>query len=147
MLVTAGYGRLGSHWVNHNLVPLWYWYNRRISIACLAGGIRERAIGGGAAIFPRRRSPVRDFASGVYSTLHQSSHGFATRVFSLPKQKHSRAKSRQLRRLYIYVKHYYFVCRFYIFMFLTHTTIHSHTKRHSCKLKNVPNSQWRPSDC
>ena len=35
------------------------------------------------------------------STLHQSSHGVAARVYaaSLPKQKHSRAKSRQLRRL------------------------------------------------
>ena len=41
--------------------------------------------------------PTREFNS----TPHQSSHGFATRVHgsSLPKQKYSRAKSRQLRRL------------------------------------------------
>ena len=34
-----------------------------VLLACVAGGIRERASGGGAAIFSRR-SPARDFAIG-----------------------------------------------------------------------------------
>ena len=42
-------------------------------LACVAGGIRERA-SGRAAIFPPWQSPRGN------STLHQSSHGFATRV-------------------------------------------------------------------
>ena len=45
--------------------------NTVVKLACVAGWIRERASGGGAAILPRWRSPW---------TLHQTSHGVATRV-------------------------------------------------------------------
>ena len=56
-----------------------------VFLACVAGGILERASGGGAAIFPCRRSPlgisrVAKPRVKFNSTLHQSSHGFATRV-------------------------------------------------------------------
>ena len=52
-------------------------------LACVAGGTLERVSGGGAAIFPRGLR--EEFASGkaaskFNSTLHQSSHGFSTRV-------------------------------------------------------------------
>ena len=50
-----------------------------------------------------RAKPARNLRAAkprVNSTLHQSSHGFATRVHGFAtKQKHSRTKSRQLRRL------------------------------------------------
>ena len=53
------------------------------AVACIAGGIRERVSGSGAAIFSHGRSPREA----------------CTLTALLPKQKHSRAKSRQLRRL------------------------------------------------
>ena len=46
----------------------------RTNLACVAGGMRERASGGGAAIF------FAGEAREEFATLHQSSHGFATRV-------------------------------------------------------------------
>ena len=69
-------------------------------IACVAGGILERA-SVRAAIFSPWRSPRGNSRAAkprvkFNSTLHQSSHGFATRALQ---QKHSRAKSRQLCRL------------------------------------------------
>ena len=77
----------------------------RKHVACVAGGIRERA-SGRAAIFPPWRSPRGNSRAAKLrvkfnQTLHQSSHGFATRVhgFAIRQKKHSRAKSRQLRRL------------------------------------------------
>ena len=49
-------------------------------IACVAGGMRERARGGRAAIFLGGEAR-EEFVSGEFnSALHQSSHGFATRV-------------------------------------------------------------------
>ena len=52
----------------------------RYILACVAGGMRERAGGGRAAIFLSGKAR-EEFASGEFnSTLHQSSHGFATRV-------------------------------------------------------------------
>ena len=64
-------------------------------IACVAGGIREQA-SDGTTIFPRGEA-ASDDSSPILSWLRHS----CPRVFtaSLPKQKHSRAKSRQLRRL------------------------------------------------
>ena len=54
-------------------VRVWFEINTSASpIACVAGGIRERTSGGGAAIL----KPAREFNW----TLHQSSHSLATRV-------------------------------------------------------------------
>ena len=70
-----------AHYVYHRLVSLRSW--------------RDSGAGERAAEPPYSLAkPAKEFNS----TLHQSSHGLATRA-SLPKQKHSRAKSRQLRRL------------------------------------------------
>ena len=53
-------------------------------LACVAGGMRERASGGGAVIFlaGEAREELRAAKPPVKfnSTLHQSSHGLATRV-------------------------------------------------------------------
>ena len=71
-------------------------------LACVAGGMRERA-SGGAAIFARE-----EFASGEAVSEIQNSTRLYTNppmasplpfTSSQPKQKHSRAKSHQLRRL------------------------------------------------
>ena len=80
--------------------------------------MRERASGGGAANFPRGRSPrVNSRAAkprvNFNSTLHQSSHGWATRLhgfatkstaeplaFTASQPNHRARKSRQLRRLF-----------------------------------------------
>ena len=63
-------------------------------LACVAGGMRERASGGGAVIFlaGKAREELRLFTN----PLTASPLAFTA---SLPKQKHSRTKSRQLRRL------------------------------------------------
>ena len=47
-------------------------------VACVAGGVCERANGGRAAIFPSRAMPARNF--------HQSSHGFATKTDALSRE-------------------------------------------------------------
>ena len=63
------------------------------SIACVAGGIRA-----GERRRSRHIQPARNFASGeaALSRLYHS----RSRLL-LPKQKHSRAKSHQLRRLHV----------------------------------------------
>ena len=71
------------------------------TLDCVAGGICERASGGGAAIFPRegireRRSREWNSTRLFTNPLTASPLAFTA---SLPKQKNSRAKSRQLRRL------------------------------------------------
>ena len=52
------------------------------NLACIAGGIRERASGGGATIFPHQRGILWVAKPWVKfnSTLYQSSHSFTTRV-------------------------------------------------------------------
>ena len=80
------------------------------SLACVAGGIRERASSEQrrSRHIPSRASPAREFASGEAASEFPN----LTRLFtnpltasplaltaSLPKQEHSRAKSHQLRRL------------------------------------------------
>ena len=45
-------------------------FNINKELACVAGGIRDRASGGGAAIIPSRAKPGREFASGKASSEH-----------------------------------------------------------------------------
>ena len=84
-------GRLGLRCKNrlpvdvHTLVDLNYIYKYAFMLAWVAGGIRVRASGSGAAIFlaGEARKGFRERRSREWkfnSTLHQSSHGFATRV-------------------------------------------------------------------
>ena len=73
--------------------------NTVVKLACVAGWIRERASGGGAAILilPRWRSPRVKFHGLFTKPLTASPLAFTA---SLPKEKHSHVKSCQLRRLW-----------------------------------------------
>ena len=44
------------------------------SVACIAGGMRERASGGGAANFPRGSKPASEFASGEAASEFPACH-------------------------------------------------------------------------
>ena len=76
-----------------------------VYLACVAGGICERASSGRAAIFPRGLCTRRNSWAAKPLVKFNSTQLDSTRLFtnlltaSLPKQKHSPAKSRQRRRL------------------------------------------------
>ena len=59
------------------------------TLACVAGGIRERASGGGAAYY---LVGLAREAFHERRTLHQSSHGFATRVHGFASKTKARAR-------------------------------------------------------
>ena len=68
-------------------------------LACAAGGMRERACGGGAAIFHRGEFASGEAANETRLFTNPPTASPLPFTASQPKQKHSRAKSRKLRRL------------------------------------------------